>query len=335
MTTTNGNNINMLYLGGTGHKVSKLFSGSASKEADHISAGRIPYFIDCSTSDAGLENSELELITIGTGGSGGSRGTNIDLIMAETPAVVNRIEKTPITVVVFSMCGGSGSSLAYAVVDALLNKGNSVVLMMTSTPDSFGRTQNAIKTMSSLDNLAKQHNVVLPAFIYDTLDKGYIATDTSLIRHSVLLGTMLSTTVRSVDDQDRKHFLNPRLVDTSIPAGLYGLESFVGNKYVANDAVASCLTLVPAGASDNIGTGTSVLFGGVLSKITMDAIIGEEDDKEPAISLLIRKKIITSYYDHVEKIGQKMNDDKEVAAPHEDISLPSYVKSETKGGFVL
>jgi len=293
--------------------------------------------IDTSTSEKSFlgENRDLRVINTGhSGGSGGSRGTNVDAIMAQTPVIVDE-ESKDINIVVFSSSGGSGSTIAHSVVSSLIEAGKSVICFVSYNPDDLNRASNTVKTLIGLDNLSRDKGVTLPLFPYMASSKGFSEGDKQLTSDLMSIFGCYSEDVVSVDFMDRVHSLNPSLMPEYDGNGILIGEVFYGYNWKGEGTPISCLTLAEDGESDNIGTGAPFIFSGILP----DGIKSKDDDSKPSISVIYKGSVLPSVISKCNDLiaKYKRSSSIKMASVEEDkMRVDSSISSTAKSnGFVI
>ena len=289
--------INVWALGGASLKMLDYLE---SRESDIEPTLNVTY-IDTSRSEEALirKGMSVKLIDTGDGlaGSGAVKKTHHAKFVTQVPPIVNSVEPTDINFVVMSSSGASGSTIAYVVIEELLKEGKSVVLFTTCTPNALNRSKNTIKTLGSLDNLTKKYGVALPVSVFEGLD-GYTSVDKSASAAIQITSAMMSNTILGIDDTDRKHFLNPCAIPDNqdgLSPGLFEMKVHTGSKYDGEIGIAGCMTLVPYGDNDNIGTNAVTIYPGQLTTEFVETFLSGVTDGVDAISLLLNKSSIYQY----------------------------------------
>lgn len=320
------NKINLFALGGASLKMLSYM--------DNVEDSTMPVlnttYIDTSLSESQLiaDNMTVKILDVGKNlaGSGAVKATHYPAIAKQVPIIVNATQETDINYVVMSVSGATGSTCAFTVIDSLLQQKKSVVVFATSTPTSLVRAKNTSKTLASLDNLAKKYNVVIPVYLFGEQGASYAASDKAASGAIVLTTAMLSTTIVGIDDMDRKNFLNPMNIPdnaTGMHPGLYEIRAFIGNECAAGQSISGCLTLVPFGESDDIGTGATSIYPGQLemdfhNKFLVNANDGEEVG---AISLLLNPQSIYEYTENLVETIDEMEQTNKLTRVERSIDL--------------
>ena len=297
-------------------------------------------YIDTSTSEVRYipSSDELHLVTSKTGlsGSGGKTGRSFEVASEQVPGIVaSEMETNVINFLIASTGGGSGSMLMYLVAKELLDKGEAVVCFITNTTDTVSRCHNAVTIMTSINNLAEEKNVVIPAFIYDTTDSpDFTTSDAIMIDDICVTAAMLSDTVVGLDDMDRRTALNPCLGghEDSVEPGVKAVSLYEGVVYEPKAPVVSALTLIDPGSSDNIGTGASFIFSGVLSPEFKQLHL---KDKTPnALSLLMSDNAVSNWVGETNRKYEKLLSNRSSTFRGDKIAVTSKAKTNNNGGFI-
>lgn len=327
------NLIQIWSLGGVATKICKRLRSTAI-----TGDGVIPTFsyvyMDTSKSElAYIPNTqELNLIksTDGLTGSGGNRGRNYASASEQVPAIVSKslIDGT-INFLVFSTGGGSGSTLAFVTLQALIEAGEPVMCFISNTTDTMSRSHNAVTALASIDQLAKRHNVVIPCFVYDTVDtKTFSENDALMVKDLILTAGILSKTVTGMDDMDRHTGLNPMLSGReSLDAGVKALSLYEGNTYTSSSPTVSVISLVEPGTNDNIGTDAPLLFSGILSPEFKRTLLNNEETQ--AISLILSESALNTWVSEINEKLEMQKKKRDTRFKGKDIGVSEKVSTKT------
>lgn len=191
---------NLYLLGGAGIKICNTV-----EVTDEFN----PYYIDTSSSEDTMIPAGVKKILIKpiSEGSGGVRATNYDLLKSSIPDIVDTTNPTPINYVVFSASGATGSVSAYILLEELLERGLSVVVVMSVKADNPTRRRNTLNTIQSLHNLVVEKDRSIPVFLNTVED---IPEQDRLSRRFLKIAyELLADNQIGIDDSDRANFLSP------------------------------------------------------------------------------------------------------------------------------
>lgn len=197
---------NLYLLGGAGIKICN---------SPEITDEFKPYYIDTSSSEDMLIPAGVKKILIKplSEGSGGVRATNYELLKSTIPNMVDSTSPTPINYIVFSASGATGSVSAYILIEELLKRDHSVVVIMSVKADNPTRRKNTLNTIQSLHNLCVEQEKSIPVFLNT---EEHIPTQDEMSRRFLKIAyELLSDNQIGIDDADRRNFLSPNVaVDT-------------------------------------------------------------------------------------------------------------------------
>jgi hypothetical protein len=218
--------------GGAGVNIVNRFEGHPPLESQ---ATITPYYFD--TSAANMRNNidpNRYYILKDKDGSGGVRAENYDPISKVIRNVLQEHEPVDFNIVVFSASGGSGSVAGPLIVKEMLERDLPVVAIVVGASESNLATENTMKTLKSLDNIASNviHKPVVIHYVQNSADVKRSETDHMIMRVIVALSIMASGDNHALDRQDILHFLQYHRA-TKVKPGLALLEVYEENAAVS------------------------------------------------------------------------------------------------------
>jgi hypothetical protein len=166
-------------------------------------------------------------------GSGGLRSENHPEIAKSVRNILQEQEPSDFNVVVFSGSGGSGSVAGPLIVKELLDRNLPVIAVVVGAWESNLATENTLKTLQSLDNLAS--NVMgKPIPVYYAQNDPQTArseTDHAIERMITCLAVLASRDNEAMDGQDILHWVQYNRV-TKVKPSLAILEVYDKNEDV-------------------------------------------------------------------------------------------------------
>lgn len=211
-------------------------------------------FVDTGKGNHTAGQTEANTIIVGSGkGSGKIRRENYEAISESLGEITHKFPPGMFNIVVHSLGGGSGSIIANELVLELLEKGQAVVVVAVGSTDSRSDVDNAIRTIESYDNGARQMGK--PVVMYyreNSATKSRGEVDKELINSLTLLCMLFSLKAEKIDEADLRNFLNFPAV-TRFPPGLVGMEIFAGDiKLMEDETVYTVATLAKPDESTTI-----------------------------------------------------------------------------------
>ena len=173
----------------------------------------------------------------GIDGSGGERKSP-ELLKQYAKAVKKYVDSFELNdpkvdefnIVIFSGSGGTGSTVGPLLIQELVQTGHVVIPVMVGDNSSLLFCNNTLKTIETLENIAVRNRVALPFVYYNnTIDGKTNKSTESVVNEKVstlmvLLGTLLSGTIRNIDNEDVRKFLQPTLFESiDVKPGIYEL----------------------------------------------------------------------------------------------------------------
>ena len=194
----------------------------------------IPYYFD--TSMANMKDNidpARHYLLKDKDGSGGVRSENYETISKVVRNVLQEQEPADFNIVVFSASGGSGSVMGPLIIKEMLERDLPVVAIVIGACESNLATENTMKTLKSLDNIASNivHKPVVIHYAQNEPGVKRSEVDHLIMRTVVALSIMASGENHALDSQDILHFLQYHRA-TKVKPGLALLEV-----YEENDAV--------------------------------------------------------------------------------------------------
>ncbi len=172
---------------------------------DHLTCNR--YF---DTSTANIRNQEKVHVIAGGGhGSGKVRSSNFDEIRQNiTHLSEEELPVNDISILIFSLGGGTGSVLGPLLMRDLAKKKSQVVIVTVADAQSEIDNNNTLATLKSLQNIAEKNNIYLPTMLYNNVQTGRSAVDKDVIKAVTDLILILSRPAYEIDRNDRLSWLN-------------------------------------------------------------------------------------------------------------------------------
>lgn len=160
------------------------------------------------TSSANLRTSEEALI-VGTGdGSGKVRAANAEHVNQKiTGASDKDLPAHDLSVVVFSLSGGTGSVVGPLVLREMHRRGSQCVAVCVADTGSLLDTQNTMKTLQTLQSIAKTNEIYLPLMMFDN-ESTRNTVDHVIHRRMHQFMNIMAARVVEIDKSDRLNWLN-------------------------------------------------------------------------------------------------------------------------------
>lgn len=147
--------ISIYACGGTGTANAARFEQYRNKGPVDGFAKVIPYYIDTSMSDINdtLPKDFLHIFE-GVDGSGKLRKENNEVIKQEINNILHRFRPADLSIIISSASGGSGAVIAGYLLNELLRRNHTVIVITVGTCDSRIELDNTIKTLKTYERAA-------------------------------------------------------------------------------------------------------------------------------------------------------------------------------------
>jgi len=194
--------------------------------------------------------------SMGIDGSGGERKSpalvkeysiNVKNYLDEFNLAEPKVENFHI--VIHSGSGGTGSTAGALLTQELLQAGNIVMPIIIGDTSSLLFTNNTIKTIESLENIATRNKIALPLVYFNNTVNGISNRDTEadinnkVVTLMFLVGSMLSGKIRNIDNEDIRKFLQPTLFSSiRVNSGIYEVGVKVGKLDIEDAFLVRTLT---------------------------------------------------------------------------------------------
>lgn len=202
------------------------------------SNNNISVFADETTDFFKIENSTFDGSDVA--GAGGNRGKHLDSIIDGVNQYLNKNEyfekvTNEIHIVVASSSGATGNIIQTALVDAMIEKGITVIPMLIVDHDGLQYAEGSKRTLASFNNIAESNNYPLPISIFrnqssDTsTSESKKMVDADIGKFITILAVLFSGTNHDIDFEDIHALINQS--DSSYvrpPSGLYTLDAALG-----------------------------------------------------------------------------------------------------------
>jgi len=250
----------------------------------------------------------------GLDGSGGERknpalvkeyAANVKKYLDEFDLVTPKVDNFHI--VIHSGSGGTGSTAGALLIQELIQAGNVVLPIVIGDTSSLLFTNNTIKTVESLENIANKNKISMPIVYYtNTLNSVTNRTTEREINKKVvtlmfLIGSLLSGKIRNIDNEDIRKFLQPSLFSSiRVNNGIYELAVQVGELNVDDAFLVRTLT---AEKNEDVSIVNPVLQAktGYIIDEDVEAIF----DDLP-IHLFLRNDSIFQIFEYLEKTYEEL-----------------------------
>jgi hypothetical protein len=178
--------------------------------------------IDTSHSNAQALPKQIEVHSIGDLGSGKDRAKNVGAITKYLDNHKNFVsEAADITIILFSLAGGSGSVIAPLLAHRLMRHSERAVILIGVADASSKRDcMNTILTIKTLSKFATENNYYLPLMLYSNIEAGRVAVNRTITSRLIELIDMLTNkSITEIDYTDKLNYLRP--TNVGCPAGCY------------------------------------------------------------------------------------------------------------------
>jgi len=251
----------------------------------------------------------------GLDGSGGER-KNPALVKEYAANVKNYLDEFGLAepkvenfhIVIHSGSGGTGSTAGALLIQELIQAGNVVIPVTVVDNSSLLFTNNSIKTIESLENIANKNKIAMPLIVYNNTIDGVTNRGTEkqinekVVTLMYLLGTALSGKIRNIDNEDMRKFLQPSLFKSiRVNNGVYELAVKIGELDIEDAFLVR--TLTTENEEDDV-----VITSPVLQAKTGFIIDNELEglfDKLP-IHLFLRNDSIFQLFENLEKVYEEL-----------------------------
>jgi hypothetical protein len=199
--------------------------------------GKVRHMVmDTSHSNAHQLPQSVEVHSIGDLGSGKDRAKNVTSISKYLDNHKELVSSAAdVTIILFSMAGGSGSVIAPLLAHRLLRHSErAVVLIGVADASSRRDCMNTILTIKSLSKFAIDNNYYLPLMLFSNMDVGRVAVNRTIKSRLIELIDMLtSTDIEEIDYTDKMNYLRP--TNIGCPAGCFLLSVTASDSDQAQD----------------------------------------------------------------------------------------------------
>lgn len=210
--------VSIIGCGGCGTNIVKKFVLTNQKFDVPISVS----VIDTSMSNTQQLPTAVKVHGIGNLGSGKDRSKNVDAITKYLDTHKSFVsEATDITILVFSMAGGSGSVIAPLLAHRLMRHSNRAVVLIGVVDSSSKRDCiNTINTIKTFSKFAIENKYYLPLMLFSNIEVGRVAVDRSIVtRLSNLVEMLTDKSITEIDFTDKINYLRPTNIEC--PPGCY------------------------------------------------------------------------------------------------------------------
>ncbi|MNH68872.1 Cell division protein FtsZ [compost metagenome] len=167
-------------------------------------------FVD--TSDSNLDDRLVDKTWLfdGLDGSGGLRPENAEAIAKAVPDILRKFPPADMTVVVFTLAGGTGSVSGPLILKKLLDDGHMAMGIVVWAQQAIRNAENTIGGVKTLDNISRSCG--MPGIIHLGFNKPGQMTDKSVDNEAHLMITALAALVsrrnHGLDTADLKSLFN-------------------------------------------------------------------------------------------------------------------------------
>ena len=288
--------------------------------------------IDTSMSNTQQLPSAVTVYGIGNLGSGKDRTKNegaIEKFLENNKKLVS--EATDITVILFSMAGGSGSVIAPLLAHRLMrNSGRAVILVGVVDTSSERDCFNSISTLRTCSEFATTGKYYLPLMLYSNIEVGRVAVNRSIVtRLTNIIDMLTDKSIEEIDYADKMNYLRP--TNIGCPAGCYILSITATDPDKAEDLPGETSFKLEVG--DRIHAMFVVNDTGIVPKIkTTATYTGITDNKKffSTVGTAIPDKILNELKETAEGYGHS-----KIEIDTTDDSFDGLEKVVGKSGTVL
>jgi hypothetical protein len=245
--------VTIYFVGGCGLNLAEHTEASQLGEFTGFAKPNIVYY-DSSNSNLPEKNPGKVSIRHETDGFGKSRAEAFAVL--KSGAAQNLLKENPpaeLSVVVFSLSGGTGSVMGPLIIDSLLQMGKPVVAIGILAAECERTTKNTIDTIKTLAAISKKNNKPVVMSFHDNFGPGSTLESVNLnvsqeIRALLLLGSGQNL---GLDSTDIAKFLQYNFNATNHPAGLVDLLINFGNSVEVDTAITT-ISLLKSQASEQL-----------------------------------------------------------------------------------
>ncbi len=152
-------------------------------------------------------------------GSGKARGTNAEVIEDFVSTYVKNVDFPEVSIVIFSLSGGSGSVIGPKIVSKILESGKIAIVITIADVDSEIDANNAMKTLQSLNAITRITKSYLPMMLFSN-EYGRFVVDKGIDDAMDKLTRLLTVRFFGSDLSDRINFFRPTNVIPRIKPGI-------------------------------------------------------------------------------------------------------------------
>lgn len=177
-----------------------------------------PYFIDTSKSNmSGIPSDNIYLIP-GLDGAGKFRPAGYEAVIDSVNDILHTFKPAAINVIVHSTSGGSGSCIGPCLVQAMLARGETVVVLSIGSTSSRIETDNTIKTLKSYEMISRKTEKPIAVYYREnSKDKPRSHVDNEMQTAILLLAAIFSGDNKELDTADLRNFINYDKVTSYTP----------------------------------------------------------------------------------------------------------------------
>lgn len=156
----------------------------------------------------------------GLDGSGKLRASNFTTISQMTKQILQRFKPEDMNIVVSSGSGGSGGVISITLVKELLERNETVIVVMVGSEESKITIDNTIKSIQSLDGISrKAHKPVIVSYTHNSALASRQQNDTIMKQTITALSILCSKQNTELDTADVANFVDFEKV-TSVKEGV-------------------------------------------------------------------------------------------------------------------
>lgn len=321
----------MLYCaGGAGTNIGSQFIKHRGKENPGF-ASLDMCFIDTSKSNLNPNiPQDTVYILDDLDGSGKLRSSNYVALQEASNDILHHHKPTDLNVVIHSASGGSGSVIGPILVSELLNRKESVIVILIGSTSSRIETENTVKTLKSYEVISQKRSLpVIASYFENGVDAEHTRAlvDQKIQTNIMVLSALFSGSNREMDMADLKNFLNYTAV-TSYKPKLSYIDFFSGEiKLGKHQAIVSLATLVDEQTPSDIQSPVEYQAVGFLPEVTKSAV---------SVPLPIHSAVITGYYNGIiDRLDNKLASYSELRNTVVEKSIADRDIKSTDEGLVL
>lgn len=208
-----------------------------------------------------------------TDGGGKVRGVVYQPAVNAMPDILTKHKPGDLNIVLHSAGGGSGGTLGGVITKGLLDRGESVIVIIVGSSTCEKEVENSMKTIESYRNLANAGRPII-AIWHDNANGGMRSIDTLVHLDILTLSAVWSGENHGLDSQDLIHFLDYQKVTSYKPnfAGLVITSSGQALDLRPGQAVSSLVSMVRPDDDPDPQMTVGYYSFGTLSQAASDAI---------------------------------------------------------------